>query len=709
MRKLLNIKKFVFGNQVETNATVKMIPSSSIEELKDLELINNTLLGRLEDKDVVYGLGENVRGINKRGWIFESYCSDDPNHAQDKRSLYGAHNFIIISGETNLGVFIDSPSKVEFDIGYSKSDEIKITSLDGNYTLYLIYGISEDEIVEQFRELVGQSYIPPKWAFGYQQSRWSYKDEKEVRELAKTFRDKKYPIDTIYLDIDYMERFKNFSLNNESFPKFEELVQDMKELGIRLIPIIDAGCKIEDGYDIYEEGIEKGYYCKDKDGNPFVAAVWPGKVHFPDFLDKDVRAWFGSKYKFLVDKGIEGFWNDMNEPAIFYSEQGLKTAFAKVDECKNKNLDIYSFFELKDTILNLSNSQNDYNSFYHNVDGKQVKHNDIHNLFGYNMTRSAYEGLEKIDENKRFLLFSRASAIGAHRYGGIWTGDNTSLWEHLEMNVKMMPSLNMCGYMYTGADLGGFGGNCTSDLLVRWMQFGIFTPLLRNHSAMGTRKQEPFAFDEKTENITRELIRFRYSLIPYLYSEFMKSTLNNKMMFKPLGFEYKDDISRGVEDQLLLGDALMLAPIVKQNARGRYVWLPEDMLMLKIKESENIEYVPMEKGHHYIECNLNEFVIFLRKDKMILLGDYADSVEKIDNSKLKVISYLDKKATYSLYNDDGITNEYKNEENSYLNIEIAEKDNEVVLITNKKGDVKVLELETVIVTKDSIINKSYKI
>ena len=695
----MSIKKFTFGNPINCHSVIKDIKSEYINILSDFKIEEGSILINLDEEDIVYGLGENVRGINKRGWIFESYCSDDPNHAQDKRSLYGAHNFILVSGKEKLGIYVDCPGKVIFDIGYTEIGELKITVVDGEYNLYIIKEDTEVKVTKEFRKLIGQSYVPPKWAFGYQQSRWSYKDENEVRELAKTFRDKEIPIDCIYLDIDYMERFKNFTLNNESFPNFEELVLDMKKEGIKLIPIIDAGCKIEEGYDIYEEGIENGYYCKDKDGNPFVAAVWPGQVHFPDFLDKDVRLWFGNKYKFLVDKGIEGFWNDMNEPAIFYSEQGLKKAFEKIDESKGKNLDIYSFFELKDTILGLSNSHNDYNSFYHNVDGKQIKHNDIHNLYGYNMTKSAAEGLESIDANKRFLLFSRASAIGAHRYGGIWTGDNTSLWEHLEMNVKMMPGLNMCGYMYTGADTGGFGGNCTSDLLTRWMQFSIFTPLLRNHSAMGTRKQEPFAYDENTENSVKNLIDLRYALVPYIYSEFMKGTLNDEMMFEPLSFRYNDLTSRGIEDQLLMGDSIMLAPICKQNAKGRYVYLPEEMLMLKIKSLDDIEMKVMAQGHHYCEANLDEFVIFIKKNKLLPLGMTAKSVENIKNEKIKVIAFVDKKSTYELYDDDGVTMGYKLGKTNNLTIEISEINEEIEVKTTIDGNVDIKEIEIIAVLK----------
>ncbi len=229
---------------------------------------------------------------------------------------------------------------------------------------------------------------------------------------------------------------KDFTVSDERFPQFETFVKSMKDKGFRLIPIIDAGVKIEQGYDVYEEGIKNDYFCSDVDGNPFVAAVWPGKCHFPDFLNPEVRKWFGLKYKILTDLGIEGFWNDMNEPAIFYSEKGLKEAIELAKESEHKNLDIYSFFELKDKFNNIMNNLDDHKSFYHQIDGKQVNHYDVHNLFGYNMTRAASEGFTEIDPNKRFLMFSRASYVGMHRYGGIWTGDNHSWWEHVLLNIK---------------------------------------------------------------------------------------------------------------------------------------------------------------------------------------------------------------------------------------------------------------------------------
>ncbi|MEG1286422.1 MAG: glycoside hydrolase family 31 protein [Clostridium sp.] len=704
----MSIKRFSFGNIIDCDSVVKCIKAEESNDIPYFSVEEGKLILQLEDDDIVYGLGENVRGINKRGWMFESYCSDDPNHSQDKKSLYGAHNFILVHGIQDFGVLIDTPSKVNFDIGYTNNDELTIDAEGNPYDLYVIEGNSLENIVQSFRELIGMSYVPPKWAFGYGQSRWSYANEEEVLNVKEQFIKRDLPIDSIYLDIDYMERFKNFTIDRGAFENFESMTSNIKKDGIRLVPIIDAGVKVEDGYDVYEEGVEKGYFCKDKSGNPFVAAVWPGKVHFPDFLNKDARLWFGKKYKWLIDKGIEGFWNDMNEPAIFYSEEGLKRAYKKVEESKDKNLDIYSFFNLKDAFLGLSNSSEDYNSFYHNMDGKILKHNDVHNLYGHNMTRAAKEGLDEIDNNKRFLLFSRASSIGMHRYGGIWTGDNSSLWEHLEMNVKMMPNLNMCGYLYTGADTGGFGGNCTGDLLTRWFQFSIFTPLFRNHSAMGTRKQEPYAFGEKVESNIRNLLQFRYGFIPYLYSEYMKSVLSNKIMFKPLSFEYKDSTSKEIEDQLLLGDSLMIAPVVKQNAKGRYVYVPEDMLMVRCKGLKDLQYEIKEKGHHFIEVLLDEFIFFIKKNKVLLLGDYAKNTDSLNNKELNAVVYLEDKGSYKLYDDDGKSNDYLKGKYDEIEIALLNNNGDVEINCTKKGDIKIEKINFIIILNNGeVLEKTY--
>ena len=656
------IRKFRYGAPFNTEALTEEIETAdgafpygkiSLESGFDFTYV-------MDEEDIVYGLGEANRGINKRGYCYISNCTDDPNHTEDKRALYGAHNLIIVSGKTTFGLFFDYPSELTFDIGYTRMDTLKVTCADADLDVYVIGGESAYDIVKQFRHVIGRSYIPPKFAFGFGQSRWGDTSNEDFRKVAAGYRENHIPLDMIYMDIDYMDSYKDFTLNPENFPDFPDFVKEMKDQELRLIPIIDAGVKVESGYEVYEEGVEKRYFCQREDGSDFVAAVWPGDTHFPDFLNKDARKWFGDKYSFLISQGIEGFWNDMNEPAIFYSSEGMEAAKKLAGEFYQDKEGKIHIWKMQGELNGLANNPKDYRRFYHNVDGKKIRHDKVHNLFGYNMTRAAGEAFDRIDPEKRFLMFSRSSYIGMHRYGGIWMGDNKSWWSHILLNLKMLPSLNMCGFLYTGADLGGFGADATRDLVLRHMALGVFTPLMRNHSAIGTREQECYQF-ENVEDF-RNVVNTRYRLVPYLYSEYMKAALNDDMYFKPLGFVYPDDkMAIRVEDQLILGNEIMIAPVYEQNARGRYVYLPEEMRFVKFLTDGSISEEILEKGVHYVEVALNEVPLFIRSGKCIPVAEAAECVKDIDTSKLTMLGY--EGSSYTLYEDDGVHKEYDKAEN----------------------------------------------
>ena len=656
------ISRFSYGHVIETEAILqKPAADNGVLPLLSVDEASLSFTYSMADDDKVYGLGENVRGINKRGWIYQSKCSDEPEHLEDRRSLYGAHNFFVVSGKETFGIFIDYPGILTFDIGYTRYSELKITASDWNLDVYVITGTDVKDIVHQFRQLIGRSFVVPKWAFGYGQSRWSYMSEDEIRDVVKKHRELQIPLDSVYLDIDYMERYKDFTLNNETFPDFADFNKEMKDEHIHLVPIIDAGVKQEEGYPVYEEGLKKGYFCTKEDGSPFVAAVWPGKALFPDMLNKEARDWFGEQYKFLLDQGVEGFWNDMNEPAIFYTEDRLKEVLDKIDDYKDRNLDMNEFWGMTALVRSLSNNTEDYTSFYHNIQGEKVSHDRVHNLFGYNMTRAAGEAFERLEPDKRILMFSRSSYIGMHRYGGIWMGDNKSWWSHILLNLHMLPSLNMCGFLYTGADLGGFGADTTEDLMLRWLALGIFTPLMRNHSALGTRRQEAYQF----ENMDgfRHIIGLRYRLLPYLYSEYMKAVLNDEMMFRPLAFDYPDDRhAKAVEDQLLLGDGMMIAPVYEQNADGRYVYLPESMKQVRFSADGTVEETILPAGHHFVEIPLTDVVLFIRPNHLIPLSKGGQCVDEVDFEALTFLSYVTEgnEAVYTYYHDDGYEKDYEN-------------------------------------------------
>lgn len=656
------LRKFLYGSPFPTEAVINDVPAcrEALPYLakalqKDGKIVFSCTMS---SDDIVYGLGEAVRGINKRGHIYESFNSDDPYHTEDKRSLYGAHNFLLLSGKQTFGIFVDCPAAVTFDIGYTDYDMLRITPSVSDFALYIIDGSDCKDIVRQFRHAIGQSYIAPKWAFGFQQSRWSYYTADDVRQVVNSYRKHHIPLEAVYLDIDYMEAYKDFTVSHERFPDFPQFVEEMKQQQIHLVPIIDAGVKIEDGYDIYEEGKQLGYFCKKKDGTDFVAGVWPGRTHFPDFLNPQARRWFGKKYEVLLQDGIDGFWNDMNEPAMFYTDEGIAETVEYLQSFDFACNDSNKFFELSGKAGGLANRQKDYEAMYHTINGQSICHKEVHNLFGYQMTRSAGEAFDELSPDKRILLFSRSSYIGMHRYGGIWTGDNQSWWSHLLLNIKMMPSLNMCGFIYCGADLGGFGTNCTRDLLLRWLAFGIFTPLMRNHSAFGTRSQECYSFGDTAD--FKGIIDLRYRLIPYLYSEYMKACLNDEMLFRPLGFDYPDDdIARRTEDQLLVGESVMTAPVYEPNAVGRFVYLPEDMRFVLFRNAEVVHSEILPKGTHYIHAALNEVPLFIRMNHLLPLCPAAESTADLQEDCFTLLPFDDTKQTvYELYTDDGITKDY---------------------------------------------------
>ena len=640
------IQRFSFGHPFPTHSVVLSLPAES-GPVPFLTPDDSGWRFTLSEQAAVYGLGEMPRGINKRGWHYITNNTDESRHSEDKLSFYGAHNFLLVrDGSTCFGLFVDFPGKVYYDIGYSRHDLLSFHTETPDYDLYLLSG-----------------GIPPRWAFGLAQSRWGYKTEEDVREVARQYKEHDLPLDMICMDIEYMQDYADFTVNKERFPDLTKLSADMKAQGIRLVPIIDAGVRVDPNDSTCTEGLEKGYFCKKADGTPFVAAVWPGKAYFADFLRPEVREWFGHKYKALTDCGIEGFWNDMNEPSLFYSPERLRAFLNDMAALREKdNIEQEEFFpRVVGGAMGLMNSPADYASFYHEVNGQKVRHDQVHNLYGGSMTRAAGEAFADLRPGQRTLLYSRSSFIGSHRYGGIWLGDNNSSWAQLLANIQMMPSVQMCGFLYSGADLCGFSCDTTPDLALRWLEFGLLTPLMRNHSAVGTRMQEYYRFPEVLPAV-RNMIRLRYALLPYLYSEFMKAALENTSYFRPLAFDYPDDPdAREVEDQLLLGEGLMAAPVYVQNAHGRHVYLPEPMKLLRLRAVDDYDEEILPAGHHYIRCALDEMLLFLRPGHIVPVAQPANSTSELDDASLTLWSFLPdgESAEYRLYRDDGVTTEYE--------------------------------------------------
>lgn len=660
------IQRFSFGHPFPTQSVVLSLPAES-GSIPFLIPDGSGWQLTLSEQAAVYGLGEMPRGINKRGWHYIANNTDESRHSEDKLSFYGAHNFLLVrDGSTCFGLFVDFPGKVYYDIGYSRHDLLSFHTETPDYDLYLLSGGNENAICREFRTLIGRSYIPPRWAFGLAQSRWGYKTEEDVREVARQYKEHDLPLDMICMDIEYMQDYADFTVNKERFPDLTKLSADLKAQGIRLVPIIDAGVRVDPNDSTCTEGLEKGYFCKKADGTPFVAAVWPGKAYFADFLRPEVREWFGHKYKALTDCGIEGFWNDMNEPSLFYSPERLRAFLDDMAALREKdNIEQEEFFpRVVGGAMGLMNSPADYASFYHEADGRKVRHDQVHNLYGGSMTRAAGEAFADLRPGQRTLLYSRSSFIGSHRYGGIWLGDNNSSWAQLLANIQMMPSVQMCGFLYSGADLCGFSCDTTPDLALRWLEFGLLTPLMRNHSAVGTRMQEYYRFPEVLPAV-RNMIRLRYALLPYLYSEFIKAALENTSYFRPLAFDYPDDPdAREVEDQLLLGEGLMAAPVYVQNAHGRHVYLPEPMKLLRLRAVDDYDEEILPAGHHYIRCALDEMLLFIRPGHIIPVAQPANNTAELDDASLTLWSFLPngESAEYRMYRDDGVTTEYEKKE-----------------------------------------------
>lgn len=652
------IRRYDFGRPIDTGAVVRQLPVRT-GELPYFTVTEEDGVVRftcaLGADDMIFGLGESLGGVNKRGSFYRAWNSDEPIQTEDKRSLYGSHNLLLFSGEAGVyGAYFDDPGEMYFDLGYTQVNEAVVTSLGGHLSVYILEGDSLTELCRAFRALIGRSYAPPKWAMGYIQSRWGYASEAEISAVVQEHRSRHIPLDGVCMDIDYMDGYKNFTWNREAFPDLPAFTAAMRGEHVRLIPIIDAGVKHEEGYSVCDEGLAEDYFVKTEAGETFIGAVWPGHACFPDFMREDVRRWFGSQYSGLLEAGVEGFWNDMNEPALFYTPETLDKACAMAEALRHDNLDVTKIFGLRDAFKNVSNNIEDYRRFYHEVDGEQMRHDQVHNLYGAMMTRATADGLRAYNPSKRHLLFSRSSFVGAHRDGGVWQGDNCSWWSHLLLNLKMLPGLNMCGFLYTGADIGGFGCDTSEELLLRWLQLGVFTPLMRNHSAQGTRPQEAYRFAGWPQ--MRDVLTVRYGLLPYLYSTLMKNVLTDGMMFRPLAFDYSQDaVACRVEDQMMLGEECMIAPVYEPNARGRHVYLPEDMLLVRFRSAENYDLVKLEKGHHWIELATHELPLFIRRGWAIPMARGAEYVEAVDAQRLTLLGWIDGNIALTLYDDDGVS------------------------------------------------------
>ncbi|MDN5338696.1 MAG: alpha-glucosidase [Thermotogaceae bacterium] len=627
---------------------------------------------------VVYGFGDKTGPLNRiqRKYIF--FNTDDILHTETKDPLYKSLPFFIFFNDRfTYGIFVDHPGYIEIDLDSKATGRYEILVRDSGFTQYIILGNNIKEVVKNFLKLFGENYVPPIWAFGHQQSRYSYETEKELFNIAYKYRKKQIPCDVLYLDIDYMDSYKVFTWNKENFPKPHRMTEKLHEIGFKLSAIIDPGIKVEEDYEIYEEGKTKGFFIKDSNGKDFEGAVWPGRVNFPDFLREDVRKWWGNKYRKLVEDGIDGFWNDMNEPSIFATDNFLKLVKEAIKE-----------LNLEDGIL-IPKLLSDYSDSFkkaeliseepvHTTDSnKKVPHSKIKNIYGYMMSKACFEGLKSNFPNKRFLLLSRSAYIGSHKYTGVWTGDNHSWWNHLHQEISRICNLSICGFFYSGFDVGGFSENTTPELLVRFYQLGSFIPLFRNHSNKGTINQEPWVFGKRYEKIIKKTIENRYSLIPYIYSNYMLGILNNEPFIRPLSFDFqKDPKTWNIDDQFMFGTSIMVAPVTKMGMRERAVYFPESSWL----DLNNYEIV--SKGWKVVKAPLETIPYFQKVDTAIIRMEPMNYIFEKEIELLTFEIFLDKGFEFYYYEDDGITYDFKNDKYSLRKIQVSRDKIKITTLKN---------------------------
>lgn len=496
------------------------------------------ILKALDEDDSIYGLGDKTGFLNKRAYAYEMWNTDDPAPQEDNfKSLYKSIPFMIVRKTNGVyGLFFDSHEKSTFDLGKENPSYFLYGCDAGALDYYLIAGDDMPAVVEGYTYLTGRTPLPQLWSLGYHQSRWGYRNETDVRELAEKLRENRIPCDCIHLDIDYMDGYRVFTWDKERFPDPEGLLRWLAQQGLHIVTIIDPGVKVDPGYAVYDEGIAGDFFAHASTGEVYENAVWPGDAVYPDFGKPSVRDWWGKQHAALLDMGVSGIWNDMNEPASFHGP-------------------------LPDDVV------------FWNEDAPST-HRSMHNVYGHNMARATFEGVRK-HTGKRPFVITRACYSGSQKVACVWTGDNHSIWSHLRMAIPQLCNLGLSGIPFAGTDVGGFGSDVTPELLMRWYQVGCFSPLFRNHSATGTRRQEPWQFGKETLDVIRKYVNLRYELLPYFYDLFWEMQRTGLPVIRPLVLHYGNDPqTRNLNDEFLVGASLLVAPVVEQGAGKRLVYLP---------------------------------------------------------------------------------------------------------------------------------------
>jgi len=581
-----------------------------------------------------YGLGERLSGLNRRGTVHTLINTDNPRHLPSMDSMYKSLPLLFIwhQGQWHAA-FLDSPACQKWDLDSSLNGEALLTLLSRRgWQLYLFGQAPLKDLVAAYTILTGRSKLPPHWALGHQQSRWSYPDEKTVREVARQFRDRSIPCDTIVLDIDYMDDYRVFTASRERFPDLKKLVGDLACDSFKVITIVDPGVKKDPKYAVFTDGKKQGCFVKRADGKLYTGKVWPGVSAFPDFLRKEVRRWWGAQHGFYTDLGVKGIWTDMNEPAIFDANEPLSGIEGELPVDADQ-------------------------LFMQEAPEGLVGHLEVRNLYGMQMSRATWQGLKALRPKERPFVLTRAGYAGMQRYTAVWLGDNNSWWEHLQMSIPMLVSVGLCGVPFAGVDIGGFAFDTTGELLARWYSVGLFYPFFRNHCALSGRLQEPWHFGEKVESAARKFIEFHYRLLPYLQTLFFEHMLNGAPIMRPLAFHAEnDEHALDVDDQFFFGKDILVAPILHRAKRSRSVYLPEGN-WYRIEGGKND--APLAGGRTYeVAFGFDEVPAFVREGSIIPMAELRMTADQVREAPVTFVVF-GQSAEGSYLEEDGISFDYE--------------------------------------------------
>lgn len=580
---------------------------------------------QLADGESLFGLGETTGQFNKRGLVREFWNIDVLGHAPaihpSMRNLYVSIPFAVSLRDGRAGgLFWDNPGRQVWDLGQTERDRWRLSAATGGIDLYLFTGPGVPGVMERYTELTGAMPLPPRWALGYQQCRYSYETGRRVEQVAREFRRRKLPCDVLYLDIHHMDAYRVFTFG-ETFPRPAALLRRLARQGFKVVTIVDPGVKDDRRFGVLQRGRKADAFVKDPAGKQdFLGEVWPGRARFPDFLRESTRRWWGDEQAALLRAGVAGFWNDMNEPANF----------ARPD----KTLDP---------------------ACQHRPESGVRPHAEVHNVYGMQMARASREGARRHAPDRRPYVITRSTYAGGQRDALVWTGDNSSCWEHLNDAVQMFLNLGLSGVAHCGGDVGGFLDNTTPELFTRWFQFATFTPFFRNHSNLGTIDQEPWAFGPGVEEICRRYLNLRYQLLPLLYGLFAGARETGAPILRPLLWHYPNDpVAVACGDEFLLGRDLLVAPILRQGATARSVYLPNDVWY------DFWTGALVEGGGHHVAAGPPDTIpVYVRGGAILPFGPSRPFIDPTPDDTITLQVWPGAAGELAWYEDDGTSNDYE--------------------------------------------------